>query len=209
MPLSGAGVLVTLMDIDPENEAEFNRWYDKEHLIERVSVPGFLEARRYEAVNAAPKYLNLYTTIVPELLTSKSYQEVLRNQTDWSKRVISMFRNRIRGVLRVMASRGQGRGGHALWVRLNVEHADQRRFEETLVPSLEAGIGRDTIISAHLLFNETPPGELAEYFVLIDGTSNSELERFGGEAFGGLATVVSSGSYKLLWDLSKGELEMQ
>src|SRR6266571_704750 len=36
MPLAGKGMLLTSMDIDASDEAEFNRWYDREHLLERV-----------------------------------------------------------------------------------------------------------------------------------------------------------------------------
>jgi hypothetical protein len=53
MPLAGKGMLLTSMDIDPSDEAEFNRWYDREHLEERVAIDGFLEARRYVARNAS------------------------------------------------------------------------------------------------------------------------------------------------------------
>ena len=52
MPLSGKGMLVSRMNISPEHEQEFNRWYDKEHLAERVAIEGFLEARRYVAIAA-------------------------------------------------------------------------------------------------------------------------------------------------------------
>ena len=41
------------MDIDPSDEADFNRWYDREHLEERVAIDGFLEARRYVARSAS------------------------------------------------------------------------------------------------------------------------------------------------------------
>jgi hypothetical protein len=44
MPLAGKGMLLTSMDIDPSDEADFNRWYDREHLEERVAIDGFLEA---------------------------------------------------------------------------------------------------------------------------------------------------------------------
>jgi hypothetical protein len=47
MPMAGKGMLLTSMNIDPAHEAEFNRWYDREHLEERVAIDGFLEARRY------------------------------------------------------------------------------------------------------------------------------------------------------------------
>ena len=42
MPIAGKGMLLTSMNIDPVHEAEFNRWYDREHLEERVAMPGFL-----------------------------------------------------------------------------------------------------------------------------------------------------------------------
>ena len=32
MPLAGKGMLLTSMDVDATNEADFNRWYDHEHL---------------------------------------------------------------------------------------------------------------------------------------------------------------------------------
>ena len=55
MPLAGKGMLLTSMDIDPSDEAEFNRWYDREHLEERVAIDGFLEARRYVAHQGQPE----------------------------------------------------------------------------------------------------------------------------------------------------------
>src|SRR5258708_34249399 len=62
MPLAGKGMLVTSMDIDPADERDFNLWYDGAHLEERVAIDGFLEARRYVAHAASPKYLCLYST---------------------------------------------------------------------------------------------------------------------------------------------------
>ena len=57
MPMAGKGMLLTSMDIDAADDAEFNRWYDREHLEERIAIPGFLEARRYVAHDGKPKYL--------------------------------------------------------------------------------------------------------------------------------------------------------
>ena len=93
MALVGAGMLCTLMDIDPIDEAEFNRWYDKEHMEERASIPGFLNCRRYVALEGRPKYLNLYDTESLEALNAPIYQKALQNQTDWSKRMLARFKN--------------------------------------------------------------------------------------------------------------------
>jgi hypothetical protein len=110
MPLAGKGMLLTSMDIDPSDEAEFNRWYDREHLEERVAIDGFLEARRYVAHQGSPKYLCLYSTATFDVLDSPVYRAKLGNPTDWSKRTMARFKNMIRAVARITISRGQGRG---------------------------------------------------------------------------------------------------
>ena len=92
MPLAGKGMLLTSMDIAPSDEAEFNRWYDREHLLERVAIPGFLEARRYVAHQGSPKYLCLYSTATFDVLDSPAYRAALMNPTDWSKTNLARFK---------------------------------------------------------------------------------------------------------------------
>ena len=100
MPLSGQAMLITLMDADPAEERNFNQWYDNEHIIERVSIPGFLEARRYIAVAAEPKYLNFYTTETLDALRSPAYLQALRNPTAWTQHHMPKFRNFTRAAAR-------------------------------------------------------------------------------------------------------------
>ena len=38
--------------IAPEREAEFNRWYNEEHVPERLAIPGFRKARRFKAIGS-------------------------------------------------------------------------------------------------------------------------------------------------------------
>jgi len=59
VPIAGKGMLLTSMDIDPAHEGEFNRWYDREHLEERVAIEGFrfallliLRQRRHDVRSA-------------------------------------------------------------------------------------------------------------------------------------------------------------
>src|SRR5438445_629946 len=103
MPLAGKGMLLTSMDVDAADEAEFNRWYDREHLEERVAIDGFLEARRYVAHHGNPKYLSLYSTETFEVLDSPAYRTALSNQTAWSKANIARFQNMNRAVARSLS----------------------------------------------------------------------------------------------------------
>ena len=41
MQLYGQGLLMTFTEVKPELEADFNEWYNREHLDERINLPGF------------------------------------------------------------------------------------------------------------------------------------------------------------------------
>jgi hypothetical protein len=218
MPLAGKGMLLTSMDIDPSDEAEFNRWYDREHLEERVAIPGFLEARRYVADDGKPKYLSLYSTETFEVLDSPAYRTALANQTAWSKANIARFKNMIRAVARISISRGQGRGAALGIVRLRP--ADQDRLRTAVRDQLDPG-ELDGILSMHLLESDaslskpitddpsTPNPGAGDWFVLIDGTevkavSAAITARLRDAAI--KSAVISTGIYHLMWDLAKSDL---
>lgn len=218
MPLAGKGMLLTSMDIDPSNEAEFNRWYDREHLEERVAIPGFLEARRYVAHDGKPKYLSLYSTETFEVLDSPAYRTALANQTDWSKANIARFRNMIRAVARISISRGQGRGAVLGIVRLRPVEKDRLRI--ALRDQLEPG-KLDGILSMHLLESDpslskpitddpsAPNPGAGDWFVLIDGTDVNAVSAALAARLGEAAiksAVISTGLYHLMWDLAKSDL---
>ena len=109
MPLAGKGMLLTSMDVDAAHEEDLNRWYDGEHLEERVAIDGFLEARRYVAHAGSPKNLFLYSTKTIEVLDSPAYRARLANPTEGSKKNMANFKNMIRVVARITLSRGIGR----------------------------------------------------------------------------------------------------
>jgi hypothetical protein len=49
--------------VDPAHEAEFNAWYNEDHVPALVRQPGFVRARRYvcvEGQDQIPKYLAIY-----------------------------------------------------------------------------------------------------------------------------------------------------
>jgi hypothetical protein len=221
MPLAGKGMLLTSMDIDPSDEAEFNRWYDREHLEERVAIEGFLEARRYVAHQGAPKYLSLYSTETFEVLDSAAYRTALANQTDWSRANIARFKNMIRAVARITISRGQGRGAVLGIIRLRPEAGGEEKLRAVLREALDPGI-LDGILSMHLIENDpvlskpltdnpsaSDPGA-GDWFVLIDATNVNAIPaaiaaRLGDNtAF--KSAVISTGVYDLMWDLAKSDL---
>lgn len=49
------GVMVVMTDVDPAHEDAFNRWYDTEHVPERVALPGVRCAWRFVRRESAPQ----------------------------------------------------------------------------------------------------------------------------------------------------------
>jgi hypothetical protein len=222
MPLAGKGMLLTSMDIDPaDDEDDFNRWYDREHLEERVAIDGFIEARRYVARTGSPKYLCLYSTQTIDALDSPAYRARLGQPTDWSKTTMAKFKNMIRAVARITISRGNGRAAVLGIVRLRPEAGREDALRDELKTKLDTR-DLDGIISMHLLESDAklsgPTGGIpaagssaADWFVLIDGTNVVAITsilaaRFTGTAAPAGAELVSSGIYNLLWDLVKSDL---
>jgi hypothetical protein len=218
MPLAGKGMLLTSMDVDAADEAEFNRWYDREHLEERVAISGFLEARRYVAHKAHPKYLCLYSTETFEVLDSAAYRTKLANPTDWSTEVMARFQNMIRAVARITISRGTGRGAVLGVIRLRPASSDAEALRATLKDRLDPG-DRAGLISMHLLESDaalskpiagnpgaSEPGA-GDWYVLIDGTDIAAIEVAIAACTAALnSAVISSGLYRLMWDLAKSDI---
>jgi hypothetical protein len=219
MPIAGNGMLLTSMDIDAAHEAEFNRWYDREHLEERVAIDGFLEARRYVAHDGKPKYLSLYSTATFEVLDSPAYRTALANQTDWSKANIARFKNMIRAVARITVSRGQGRGAALGIIRLRPTGGEDK-LRDALRDQLDPA-KLDGIISMHLIESDpalsqpmtdnpsAPNPGAADWFLLIDGTNVNVIPACATRFTDNVALkplVISSGIYHLMWDLAKSDL---
>ena len=111
------GILAVWNNCAPGQEAAYERWYQTEHLIERLSVPGFTRGRRYEAVEAARTYFTYYETDTPDVLQSAAYLEQLDNPTPLTKQIMSgIFTDMSRTVCRRIACRGDMRGAFALTV---------------------------------------------------------------------------------------------
>jgi len=133
MALKGKGMLVTFAEVDAADEQDFNEWYNREHLDERVNLPGFKRARRYEAVGRAEiKYFATYECSKVADLADPGYLKLLGNQTPWSQRVMKRFRKFHRMTLRIRCDATHGVGGAVTLLRLVPDPAKAREFARWL-----------------------------------------------------------------------------
>jgi hypothetical protein len=102
MTANGApALLFVATDLDPQHEEAVNRWYDTRHVPQRQSTPGFLSARRYQAISGTPKYAAAYELESPDVLKSEPYLALSKPPivTDEDKLMVSRFQNNLRGVM--------------------------------------------------------------------------------------------------------------
>lgn len=117
---SQQGILAIFNDVAAERDAEFEEWFQGEHLLERLAVPGFLFGRRHQAISGNNGYFNFYLVESPAVLTSKPYLERLDNPTPMTKKIMSeVFINMNRTVCHRTLRTGGFRGAYAVAVRFN------------------------------------------------------------------------------------------
>jgi hypothetical protein len=97
-PREADGLLLNAMNIAPELEAEFNEWYDKEHIPALAAVPGVLAARRFRGAVGNRKYVALYSLTTPGVVESPEWKAA--RQSDWTTRLTPHFRDHLRLVTR-------------------------------------------------------------------------------------------------------------
>lgn len=82
-------VLFSQMQPGVEWEAEFNTWYDHEHVPVRLALPGFLGARRYTAVQGSPKYAVVYYLAGLHALETPGYRRITQTPGERTARMLA------------------------------------------------------------------------------------------------------------------------
>ena len=80
----GTGLMMVWCDVPAEAEEEFNHWYNTEHLQELLSVPGVLNAARYEATSSGPKHLAMYELESVAVVDTDAFKN--RPPTPWGQK---------------------------------------------------------------------------------------------------------------------------
>ncbi|MAZ15060.1 MAG: hypothetical protein CL535_01795 [Ahrensia sp.] len=179
-------------DIEPDAWTEYMEWHTREHMPERLSIPGFLVGKRL--INHTVeryRYGTIYTGRDVEVFRSPAYLERLNNPTEWSGRVQPFFRNFLRVACDRIASAGHGDGGAMATIRLDlVDGADEKfatganvlcasLLNVTGAAAVSLGKARNEVSDIKTRETEMRPGMSEEGFdvvVLVEGSGAPELE---------------------------------
>jgi hypothetical protein len=110
--ISANGFLAIWSDIPSDYETDYLHWLMREHIKERLAVPGFLGVRVFRALlDGICRYLIIYDLQDGNVLASAPYLSRLNNPTPWSQRIMPRLSNFRRGGGWVQWKAGHGRGG--------------------------------------------------------------------------------------------------
>ena len=112
------GILALWNDCKIGEELLYEKWYQGEHLHDRVSIPGFKLGRRHKSVDGTPKYFTYYETTSAEVLFSEAYLHQLDNPSMLTREVMrGVFINVSRTVCRCLYRVGEMQGSHVITAR--------------------------------------------------------------------------------------------
>ena len=200
--------LLVWTDVDPAFEADFNRWYDREHMAERVALPGFRWARRYCAAKGK-RYLALYRTDSLEAFTSPAYVEAFAHQTAWSKQNLARMVDPMRRVGPITFERGQGTGGAIGLILLAPGKTGLQAVERVIdkATSIDGILGGqllvpDTALSTPLP-NENQTARILAPALVIEATGTGPAERATAIVARELTNAtVETAALSLMWELA-------
>jgi hypothetical protein len=118
MAMVGRAALAMWWDMAPQMRDEFQHWHTHEHFPERLSVPGFLRASRWESADGGEGFFVMYEVRDFDVLVSPQYLARLNAPTPWSTKLMPHHRNMVRSQCAVDFSEGVTVAGHLITVRL-------------------------------------------------------------------------------------------
>ena len=214
MVIQQPGVLAIWNDCRAGREAEFDTWFQGEHLLERLAVPGFLFGRRHQAISGNAGYFNFYLVESPDVLTSRPYLERLDNPTPMTRKIMSeVFLNMNRTVCRRMLRRGDFRGAFAVTARF-----EQAPDNNALTALLDELLHDTNVASGEIWIALDPAGmpvsmeeklrggdKKIKGCLMIDTLRQADAESMGARLSQQFSTA-DVGVFRVLCQLGRGDL---
>ncbi len=220
------GILAVWHDVVPAHDQAANEWYNREHHEERLATPGFLTARRHVALTGTPRYFSCYEATKPSVLMSDGYLATLNTPSDWTREVMSHYRNTSRAVCRRDISLGAGYGAFVMTIRYNETEAERAAKSGRTEARLTDAVAEPGIVSvqAWSLADVADPvateesdirsalaqAEVFDKTIVVTGTSQQQVDAARARYFSSVELVQRGiaeaepevGLYQLIYTLA-------
>lgn len=104
-PKGAGGLLINAMNVAPEHEAEFNAWYNDEHIPALSAVPGVLSARRFRSREGTHRYVAVYHLATAEVPNTAAWKTAAASA--WTDRMRPHFQDHLRILTRAYTRASQ------------------------------------------------------------------------------------------------------
>lgn len=208
------GYLFVWTNVDPAHEDDFNRWYDREHVEERIGIPGFVCGIRYIALDESRRYLGLYRTQSLDAFRSAAYRAAFSQQTAWSVTNLGRMQDCMRRVCTVVAETGVGSGAVLAVLRLGRpggpdEVAALCRWGRDL-QSVDGVIATRVLLPDAALSSPLPAekteGRVLDPLFLVEGTSESALRAALSRPSPEKLPAMETAMLRVMWQLTEADL---
>jgi hypothetical protein len=160
----GALLMVTV-DIDPENAADLNDWYEEEHFPEKLAEPGYRGARLYVHHEDAAKYVALYD--LDDSQTASPSPEHRKPASERSKQMIGSWKAWTRGVWDELPCAFGGSPQPAvLLVLIEIDPSDAEEFDTWYVEHLAEKVEEPGFVHARRFRSHDDPGKYLTVYEL-------------------------------------------
>ena len=163
MGLLGSSVLVNWGGILETKEIEYNEWHSKEHMPERISLPGFLRGLRAVGIPGTDinhKYFMMYEAETKEVFTSRKYLERLNNPTEWTKAILSNYLSPSRTICSIISSKSIGLGGYLATIRFLGEKIPNNVSVENLKSFTSKILKLNGVTGMHVILGDSSYGQM-------------------------------------------------
>jgi hypothetical protein len=117
--MRGTGFLAIWSDVVATDLTDYRHWLTREHTTERVTTKGFLASRVFRAAREdINRFFILYELATPDVLDGGAYLARLNAPTPWSKRIMPLLGNFMRGGGSMIARAGRGEGAFIAPLRI-------------------------------------------------------------------------------------------
>lgn len=152
----GKAALAMWWDVAAECRVELEHWHAHEHFPERLSLPGFLRASRWTAIDGGEGFFVMYELEDHAVFASAPYVARLNAPSPWSTRMMPLHRGMVRSQCKVVHSHGAVTARHALTIRLAPLQAKAEALRRGLGALAASAPGQPGIVGVHVLRHEAP-----------------------------------------------------
>lgn len=183
MSFKGHGALAMWYKVAPIGRHDFYLWHESEHIPDRLSIPGFIRARRYIDVKNVT-FFNLFELKSLDVLRDKRYTDQRdRKPSRLETRVAAHFEGIGRAEYALLTSHGEAEGGflsiYKHCVAKKEFHQESKRIQKALLSLInDAGV-----VSCHLMRLEGTGAQETELMVLIESSTEFLPSKHGSLLF--------------------------